>query len=378
MDQSPELGAAPEAAWNEHLKAGLADPKRAYSFDMDDAPEERALAQVGPLSEALRLINAALGEPFQTSDSAALRNQATHRKLAKWAMWTGASAVLLAIVQPALTETLPDLRIKAAWLEAIAAFSGFVAVLLGLRVKTNNRWFVERHRAERLRMLKFLALGRPELWCGDTAAWRAWIDEQVRAIMGVQTIEQVKLWAESGNAEVELPPPPACVPPPAALASASTYYRWKRVEYQASYFNKQAAKYREQTRRLTRLPLPLFFLSILAVGVHFAAGWMNAHAAAAPAALHAWHATEVWALAVAAVLPVCGLCIKAWLGAFEHTRSASLFGAKARALLQLSNQLRQDQDDLTATMRHIAHAEHFLAQEHREWLRLLLEAEWFL
>jgi hypothetical protein len=40
--------------------------------------------------------------------------------------------------------------------------------------------------------------------------------------------------------------------------------------------------------------------------------------------------------------------------------------------------LRQRVGDFEKTLYHIAHIEQFLADEHREWLRLLQETEWFL
>jgi hypothetical protein len=54
------------------------------------------------------------------------------------------------------------------------------------------------------------------------------------------------------------------------------------------------------------------------------------------------------------------------------------FRGKTRALFEDSKKLQSDEGDLAKTMHHIAHLEHFLENEHREWLRLLLDAEWFI
>jgi hypothetical protein len=379
MKDTPATHPAAIDAWELHLQDQVKVSARVFTFDMDDGPERAPLAGFDLLNDAIQTLDQELKNAFQTADAAAIKNQATHRTLAKWAIWTGAGALLLAIVQPALAETLPDWKVKAGWLEGVAAVTGLVAVLLGTFAKINNHWFIQRHRAERLRMLKFLALGRPELWCGNKSEWKEWLRARMDDIAAITTIQQVKQWAESGEAEVVEPSPPPCTKPPAVVCAYSTYYRWKRVEFQAAYFHNQAETFRRQSRLLIHLPLPLFFMSIGAVGVHFFAEWMGGRALAAENGPgHFWHQVGIWALAVAALLPVCGLCVRVWLGAFEHIRSANLFEAKGRALSALSAQLERDQADLGATIRHVAHIEHFLEHEHREWLRLLLEAEWFL
>ena len=70
--------------------------------------------------------------------------------------------------------------------------------------------------------------------------------------------------------------------------------------------------------------------------------------------------------------------MRAWIGAFERTRSSHLFEDKHHGLMNTFEGMEHDEGDCAATMHHIAHVEHFLENEHREWLRLLLEAEWFL
>lgn len=70
--------------------------------------------------------------------------------------------------------------------------------------------------------------------------------------------------------------------------------------------------------------------------------------------------------------------VRAWIGAFERIRSAHSYEAKHHALEKCTKDLKCDEADCAATMHHIAHVEHFIEHEHREWLRLLLDAEWFL
>lgn len=378
MNTPPIPTATTPDPWEEHLSQQLILSDRAYTFDMDDGPEQVPLAQCVVLNDAIQFLNREVGEVYRDADQQAIAFQGTHRFLAKWAIWTGALAVMLAIAQPALTRTLPEWAGKAAWLEGAAVMAGVFAVVFGLLAKFGNKWFVRRHVAERLRMLKFLALGQSELWCGKKAEWEAWVRGQIETILKIKSIEQVKHWAESVKAEPDEPKPPQCAVDPAEVCAYSTYYQWKRVKFQAAYFNNQTQKYRNKSWFLVRVPLPLFFLSIGAVGLHFFADLMGGAKVAGGTESIGWHEVGVWALTAAALLPVASLCVRAWLGAFEHVRSASLFAAKRQALISLSDQLTQDRGDLATTMHHIAHVEHFLENEHGEWLRLLLEAEWFL
>lgn len=380
--ESPTTGATTTpGTFDAHLERQLTGGARAYTLDMDDGPEQQHLADAGILNEALTFLHENLDAPYDAADKAAGRHQGTHRRLAKTAIFTGTLSVMLAIVQLCFEQTLPTWKVLAQGFEGLAVVAGVIAVMVGLWAKFDHQWFIQRHRAERLRMLKFLALGQTELWDGRMDAWKKWVRDGISDIAKITKIEQVKEWAKGGNAEpLEPAPPSSCAESMQTLEAFSSYYRWKRVEFQAAYFGKQAGKFRNQTRPLAHLGLPLFFLSVLAVVVHFVAEWTGQrlesqhHAASAKV----WHVAAAWALALAALLPVLSLGVRAWLGAFEHVRSASLFEAKQRALRAISNQIAKDHGHLGKTMHHTAHVEHFLEHEHREWLRLLLDAEWFV
>ena len=366
--------------WEEHFKRQLSLVERGFTLDIEDGPEQALLAAAGPLNEAIGFLNDELHEPYRAADEAAKAHQKTHRCLAGLAISAGVLAILLVIVQLGLAQTWPAWTILAARVELAAFAAGVVAVGVGLIARFNSHWLIQRHVAERLRMLKFEALGRAELWCGEMESWKGWVRDQAQSARKITTIQQVKAWAVGGEAEPVEPVPPQCSASRAALAAFSEYYRWKRVEFQAAYFGKQARKYRTQSGPLAHSGLPLFLLTIVAVVVHAGADTMAAsnQAAGNEPGAHGWHLVAVWSLALAALLPVGSLGIRAWLGAFEPVRGANLFEAKQRALESISEKLAADRGDLPATLHHIAHVEHFLAHEHREWLRLMLEAEWFL
>ncbi|HAB17301.1 MAG TPA: DUF4231 domain-containing protein [Verrucomicrobiota bacterium] len=382
MSNAPPPGPA-ASPFEQHLRDQVILPGRAYTFDMDDGPERAHLAKVGPFGQALEFLESGVQGEYAKADADASAHQRVHRWLARCSIVSGALAVMLAIIQQAVARTIPQWAGFAAVLEGIAALAGLVAVCFGLYVKHDKRWFVHRHVAERLRMIKFLALGQADLWAGQVQEWKSWVEARVADVVKIRKLdpskqfEEVKDWAKSGEAEPVEPVPP--VEPsvaPDILRAGATYYQWKRVEYQARYFETQAGKLRKQVGPLHHWGVWFFFGASLAVLVHLFADW---RAAATAGAVHeVWHFVGVWGLAAAALLPVVNLSRRVWIGAFELVHSASLFEAKQRALKALSAQLHRDCENLPATMHHIAHVEHFLEHEHREWLRLLLEAEWFL
>jgi hypothetical protein len=143
---------------------------------------------------------------------------------------------------------------------------------------------------------------------------------------------------------------------------------------------------RPQGKRHLRVPpfrhqsLRLFVASLVCVLLHFLIDFTATPLlhSAPPGWADGAHILSIWMVALAAVLPVLGLGLRAWTGAFEYVRSSAPFTAKNRALTEIAQEVDDDRADLVRTCQHINSVENFLEEEHREWLRLLCEAEWFL
>ena len=95
-------------------------------------------------------------------------------------------------------------------------------------------------------------------------------------------------------------------------------------------------------------------------------------------AAHVWELASLWGIVLAAALPVAGIGVRAWSAVFELSRKARSFAAKHLAMHKAVARLGDGRDELPVILSHIRHDELYLVQEHREWLRLLLGAEWFL
>jgi hypothetical protein len=371
----------PESALDKWLQGAFEDPARVGTFDMIDAPDLPHFADFPRLKGAIEFLDHELRPAYERADANAMRHQATHRRVAKLAIASGGLAIGFAIIQLALLQTVPGWAGIVAWVEAVAVLAGVFAVALGLWARFDRNWLLQRHIAERLRMLKFRSLGRHEVWKGDLGAWREWVRQERQKISELSELDQVVAWLDQdlGLVEPEVAGGTDATPEDTALA---VYYRWKRINFQAAYFDRQGSKLMSGTTQLLHhAGLPLFALTTLAAVLHFAID-LSTHQAGdlvvAGTAGGRWKLVGTWALAAAALLPVLSLCLRTWSGAFEYLRSAHLFKAKHHVLVRASADMAASQGDRAATVRQIASIEYTLEQEHREWLRLLRAAEWFL
>lgn len=364
----------------DHLSSEVRNEERREDFDMDDGDEELLFDAAPTLQRALKFLGNEVTSRWRSVDSAAGKHQARHRRLAAIAISAGVGAIVFAILQLTLKLTHPDWTEIAANLEMAAVSAAVIAVCGGIWARYDRKWICARHQAERLRILKFRALSKAELWCGEFEAWQSWVSEQTSIIDQASEFDDVKGWCETGLARPEPNPESNCGRGSSEIHALKCYYRIKRLEFQSSFFQRQSEQFKRSIGRLHHLGLPIFFLSVVMVLIHFGAEGMASrleHAGRANAA-HFWENLAIICVAASALLPVLGLGIRAWLSAFELPRSASLYRAKHYALAQASAQLETAELELPATLKYLANNEFFLENEHREWLRLISEAEWFI
>lgn len=346
---------------------------REGDFDMDDAPELPLLESFPRLQAALQHLQMGLLPTWRAADSAAIKHQMRHRQLARVAIGAGTSAIVLAIVQMAVERQLPSLASLAQVLEVLAVIAGVVAVVIGYWAKQHSHWLAERHRAERLRILKFASLGWPALW-QDLTKWKELVDKEVVLLAQCIDVDTVEAWVGTEHAENEAALSIECPDDVCDLTALQAYYGTKRLGFQEAYFAKRSKQHWAASHPWRHLSLPVFVSSTLCVLLHFLAGGIKDHTQA-PAF---WEAVEIWSLSLASIIPVVGLGIRVWLGAFEPHRSANLFAAKQRAIKEMEPHFSSQGDDPAALLRRVSGVELFFANEHREWLRLMLETEWML
>jgi hypothetical protein len=331
--------------------------------ELYDTPDERSLP--GRLGQFLEFCHHDLTPHFARLDAAALRFQRNHRWLTLSASLLGGLALIAASIELGFPGGKWSSR-----MEAVAALAAAILVLLGLAARYDRRWLTARYKAERCRLLKFQSLADPRIWADRDLDWQRKLQVAVHEIEGIEREDL------EGLAHHE-PMPDAS---PVALAdqvpddirrAVIVYYRAKRLEPQIEYFGRRS----ESTRILDNpilLPL-IFFGGIVFVILHLLAEWIGHYAPEA----------EKTVSNVAKVATIVSLCLPAAWAAFrtygranEFARNRSRSKARENALRQVANRLAQAQapGDLFFCL---LLSEYILAADQHEWLRLMLDAEWY-
>ena len=284
---------------------------------------------------------------------------------------SGALAVLFGVVQlvfPALVHWW--------WVSGIevgVAIVALLVVLFGVRAAIQFNWLLERHRAERLRQLKFAVLIHEDLWCGRFEAWQGHVRHEVQALQHIER-KGMEDWADRDRIPLPEKNTAGCALGAGPLQALAGYYIAKRLGYQMSYFARRSQKHGGQDRWLRHWPAWCFYGSVAAVALHYLLDVAPCCAAGV-----GWLSQAFMLLALA--LPVVGACIRTVRVARELGRSAALFRAKHAALQDLLQRMLTELAAVPvhseAVVHSVAACEDFLKAEQREWLRLMREAEWF-
>jgi len=281
-------------------------------------------------------------------------------------------AVLFAILQLTfLTEPVKNelytSMFKAG--EAVAAVMALIAVVVGLFAAFSRQWLWQREKAERYRFLKFWFMLDVRLWSGLTSQARQdCLRDRVKELSTLNK-QDLKDWAEEKNeASEDAPTRVSANIDKKVLQDLIDYYEEKRICYQRQYFEKQAGRRHPWARFTYIAPSLFFFLSVVAALVHFS------YEKFSPQSEHSTF--SVLMIALAACFPVVGAAVRTLRSAYEFGRNTLRFRAAANNLARLSINL-YDKKSLLARLNILHEVEKELRAERREWLRLMVDAEWF-
>ena len=337
------------------------------------------IARCGPDAGA-----GSLFERFEQADETAARNRHRYEQSAALSAFGGTVAIILAILQLAFHHQLVDAwqegrRVPALsllLLEIVAVAFTFFSVARSLVLYRQEGWLLWRYKAERLRLLFYRLLTSPDYWTGREPAggdFSQWIGREVSEI---EVLTRVELQALARSAPVpEQPEPAACEGADAAeLEGLVNFYRSSRLSAQMAYFQARAQESPLSWDNPRLLPF-FFFSSVAAVLVHFGFE-IASFLAKSPQSGAVFRSISVFFLLLAAVLPAVWAGIKTWRSAHEFTRNAARAAASLGVLKRYSERLGKEKDPsrIFATL---DLCETFLDAEQREWLRLMLEADWY-
>lgn len=367
--------ADPLTAWTESLKAEFANVTarksnsvRKWTFDMDDAPEIESLpaAEFKVARGALDFLQQTIFPEWKRSDAEAIRRQRWHKFIATTAIAAGISAIVCAILQLVMERLSQETKHLLGHIEVTAILVAAIAVGAGVILHFHHGWLASRQKAERLRVLKFRSLAWRELWC-DFEAWKNKVRQFTEALGNLDSAA-AKKWAQEEESGAYVPDHlGGCEVSTHDLRALAALHQIKRLSFQRYYFQFQSEKATPRSRIADwKIGMWLFFITVIVVLVH------RLH-------LHPEGAVfDAWLIGLAALLPVIGFGLRAWLAAFETPRSRNLFRAKARALDHFLLRGEAATSDPEQFRSLVADGEDVFINEHREWYRLQLEAEWFV
>jgi hypothetical protein len=338
---------------------------------------------------------------YEQSDLTAGQRQRQHRTLTMFAAVGGTAAMLLSLIE---VSELSGGRLPP-WLELCLLLIALAAIILGLKAAAAPGWLLERHKAEHCRLQRYKFLIDPEIWSGDQARRDARIQKLHDDIGKIAAADQKKLeaWIETEA----VPTMPTGWSPKieqdGTLRDLVGYYRRNRLANQLGYFRKRKDSFSRRESILKVLPTVLFIASVglalansayvygVSLGYitpNFGLGKV-AHAAtlaaddqakdihaAADSGHHEPDTTNRLLTVTMASLAIIATGVRTVRGASEYGRNSSRYAAKYEMLHSVEEKLEGGGVTL-AILPAFWHAEQSLEADHRDWLRLMREAEWF-
>jgi len=343
--------------------------------DIDDRQDLSSFSHAPLLHRALSLLNEVLLPVYLEVDKAAQRHQKDHRRLTFTSATCGTLAVLFAIIQLVFAESTKGSVMYQCMRfgELLSVILAVISVVLGLVVAKQSSWLGERHKAELLRLLKFKSLIHTTLWSKGLDGIDEWQQSLQRATGEIQGATRISLesWAAHDRSSGFPSPLITCSLSIDERKAIANYFLHKRLMFQSEYFRKRSAQYQKRDHILRRLVPTCFFASVLCALLHSLLDFIFSGQPTA-------HHTGLWFFLFAASLPVVGWGVRTYRSAHEFARSASLFHAKHLNIEDLRHEVERVVEGDAKTVHHLlCKGEDYLEREHREWLWLMMEAEWY-
>ena len=421
-NRDKEIAMTDESRHNAQAVVAAAQPatRGADSFDDMHDPQEE-IDRYPSLAIPLGMCGK-IAEWFDDADTRAVKYRGIHRWMTGFAASFATVAVAAAIIGLSFYPngfTLPPAAKLPPWksvldhAELFCAGITVLAVLIGRIGRFKDKWLLHRHHAESYRLLRYRFLIHPAVWRGNEESARLWIESRLKEVGSTTLKGAVAESSPHGPFEGTQSRLPR-----ATLRALTEYYLSRRLNPQKEYLANRIQ--RNEFSDWIRALLPwFFFLSIVAV---------ICKALVQSVSLR-W---EGYFALTAALLPAAAAGVRTWRGAFEFSRNKGRFEAAHHALRELerrlvnegfsavegqgaaerspagrritlreeqvltATQFRQmsvrteeptadgtapepdDEDtDAYAILRDLSWCEHILETEHREWLRLMYETEWF-
>jgi hypothetical protein len=348
------------------------------------------------IADEIHFAECAIWRTYDEADRKANGRQRRHEMLTLLAATGGTAAILLSLFElSGLPASLPGGGLPG-WVEPTMLFVAIVSIGFGLIAAYAPGWLLERHKAESCRLLQFQFLIDPDLWSGDPArrdARMVKLTRDVEAICAADQ-EQLKAWIETEA---------VCSPPTGwsekmlsdgTLHELVAFYRNYRLASQMAFFKARKESLGRREALLKALPTVLFAASVLLAvaslayvnAVNF--GYVHANLGLVPTTAHVpaedddhgtAHELDTLSRMLvvgSAALGIVAAAVRTVRGAHEYGRNSSRYAAKYELLSGLEEKLKAGPIGISV-LGDFWYAEQSLEADHRDWLRLMSQAEWF-
>jgi hypothetical protein len=291
--------------------------------------------------------------------------------------------------------------------EALVVVEGWAVVValicwsVGRFRLEKDKWLAFRHEAEVYRQVKFDLLFHSELW-GDREGLRIKLNSKEIPSHDDPSKKENRFTTYLSEAICTLPHGPfelgKALPGEGVLNDVVNYYLMKRSPRQMEYLENRTKSNESGDVIWRHLLRWLFPYSVGAALIHLLFTVLQGPREIAkvtqifsgfsgPDAVVLLGDLATFFALLAALLPAASAGVRAWRGAYEFARNSSRFAAAHAALLDLERSLRTDSRaelisqgdvDTRRVLQELHWCEHILSTEHIEWLRLMVEAEWYL
>jgi hypothetical protein len=342
---------------------------------------------------------------FWYYDQEAIRLQNRLRRVVRVSAIAGTAAVVLAILQLGLAKQqlgeLPEIVLLT--MEVACLIAAVIAIFQGLRLSVDHRWREFRFKAEQYRTLKFRFLHDAVKWLGATEEQRTEHLQTHIAKIHSANRESIKAWIHWKQEFLPELVRPQSHPDKDLAKEITRYFSERRLIPQQEYFQRRGHELHIAERRVRWVGPTCFFVSVAFALVHavfhiphilplvrLTSVSEAVHPETAKSAVDhttktadsksGHHADPPWWLLLlalpAAILPVVAAGVRTWRGAFEFGRNSLRFESMAHHLDHLLKELKaaETPEGKLAILRR---GEYAMESEHRSWMRLMMEAEWF-
>ena len=288
-----------------------------------------------------------------------------------WVVWPGAFALAIGIFQLAFHGASWTHHAAVLGVEFLLIAAAAISVVRASARDWHKNWLLRRYQAEKLRLLIFDIAVQPKLWTSADEKWDSFAQSRMRELDNL-TVDTI-----GAASEAEVPP---AIPPPSECAAIPETSRRDLIEfYTSAWLDSQIAYFGRKVDRAKKLAWirpgvvsVVFAASVAIVLVHLAF------------AVSKNDEGSHYALLIAALLPAGFAVVRTFRSALEISRNAKRAGAKGDALNQFEDALHgrgevakpRSEDAAWHDFKTLALAQALLDGEQREWLRLMLDAEW--